>query len=277
LKCPRCDFDATAGSLCSRCGAMVKEPDTAAGLAQQVGLTKQKQAPPSSESLTVSPAGSQPAFQSGDSAWSDEPAKAEAPWLPPATDSHPPASRPGRRLTRKRGLVALVTSAFTFAAVLGIVVVSLPSSPTHSSVTVNNAADELTPATDVPLASDSATQSPATDVEPTPDYSAPDSSTSDYSTPEASDSPSGCSVDGCTATAKTASDERVWIRPEPNTSQDHVAGVNVGDTVQVTCYVSGETESGPNGTSDQWDRTQDGSGYISDPFLDVDGTLEPCA
>ena len=89
-------------------------------------------------------------------------------------------------------------------------------------------------------------------------------------------SSSACSqASPCLATVRTASGDSVSLRAGPSSSSAEQGEVPNGSTLRVVCRIGGESIRGPDGTSDQWDRTPGGS-LVADAFVDVAGSPGPC-
>lgn len=79
--------------------------------------------------------------------------------------------------------------------------------------------------------------------------------------------------DGTWHSLTTAEGTNVYVRTEPSTSSSAVGKLPTGSSVNVVCYVTGDSVSG----NSVWDRISDPySGYVSDEYVADTGSVSPC-
>ncbi len=248
--------------MCPRCGARIK--------LSSIVLAKPPGELPEQETVSTVPASSpsvpaQAHLTSGTET---------ATWTPPSPEGAASPVEPGTSKRRRlRGLIGLSGVAAALAVVAVVATGNLSSSHETSSVhirTVDSAGPTATASSPEYAPTDTPTATPTIDYVPPPT----ESTAVTTSPPVTSD----CSdYSPCSGTATTAFDDLVNIRAEPNTGAFIMTAVQDGDSVSVTCYVTGEDVQGPNGDwSNRWDQLTSG-GYIADSYLTVEGTLGQCS
>ena len=81
-------------------------------------------------------------------------------------------------------------------------------------------------------------------------------------------------------TVVVASGNTLHVHSSPSTSSSTLYDLSNGAIVDLTCYTHGDTISGSQGTTDQWDQIISntyGTGYASHAYISVSGSISPCS
>lgn len=83
-----------------------------------------------------------------------------------------------------------------------------------------------------------------------------------------------------TGTVVVASGNTLKVHASPSTSSSTLYSLTNGAVVTLTCYTKGDTISGSQGTTDQWDQINSnayGVGYVSHAYISSSGSIPSCS
>lgn len=83
-----------------------------------------------------------------------------------------------------------------------------------------------------------------------------------------------------TGTVVVSSGNTLHVHSAPSTSSNTLYSLSNGAVVTLTCYTKGDTISGSQGTTDQWDQINSntyGTGYASHAYISSSGSIPSCS
>mmetsp|Transcript_113622 Transcript_113622/g.222820 ORF Transcript_113622/g.222820 Transcript_113622/m.222820 type:complete len:345 (-) Transcript_113622:54-1088(-) len=86
-------------------------------------------------------------------------------------------------------------------------------------------------------------------------------------------------VSATTGTVVVSSGNTLKVHTSPSTSSSTIYSLNNGAVVTLTCYTKGDSVSGSQGTTDQWDKIDSstyGPGYVSHAYISSSGSIPSC-
>ena len=87
-------------------------------------------------------------------------------------------------------------------------------------------------------------------------------------------------TEGSTGTVVVSSGNTLKVHSSPTTSSTTLYNLNNGAVVTITCYTLGDTVSGSQGTTDQWDQIDSGTygvGYASHAYISSGDSIPLCS
>lgn len=90
----------------------------------------------------------------------------------------------------------------------------------------------------------------------------------------------GHAVSATTGTVVVSSGNTLKVHASPSTSSSTLYSLSNGAVVTLTCYTKGDTISGSQGTTDQWDQLNSntyGAGYVSHAYISSSGSIPSCS
>lgn len=90
----------------------------------------------------------------------------------------------------------------------------------------------------------------------------------------------GLEVSGTTGTVVVSSGNTLKVHASPSTASPTLYSLSNGAVVTLTCYTAGDSVSGSQGTTNQWDEVKSntyGVGFVSHAYISSSGSIPSCS